>query len=249
MVAARCWSFRSSRGQLEQPAHGVQQFPHFNKIAMFKPTRLLPVLLNTKLAAPSIPIQRLVDFTRSNNTQSSRPSGFDALAHSPTKPFSLHMYQDLAKAKLSSLVLLTTVASYAIAPGPFVLSTFVGVTVGTALCIASANTLNQWIEHPYDAQMARTKNRVLVRKDLSNTHVFLFGTTMGVVGTAILAVVNPWCAALGGANILLYTCVYTPMKRSTTYNTWAGSIVGAVPPVIGQCLLICDLQTPRVLQC
>lgn len=52
------------------------------------------------------------------------------------------------------------------------------------------------------------------------------------VSTLALAV-NPLTAALGAANILLYTAVYTPMKRTSVYNTHAGSIVGAIPPLMG----------------
>jgi len=51
-------------------------------------------------------------------------------------------------------------------------------TVGTALCSASANSINQLVEVPYDAQMKRTRNRVLVRRALSSTHAFLFGISM-----------------------------------------------------------------------
>ena len=45
--------------------------------------------------------------------------------------------------------------------------------------------------------------------------------------------VNPIPAALGLSNILLYTCIYTPMKRTSIYNTDAGALVGAVPPLMG----------------
>ncbi len=44
---------------------------------------------------------------------------------------------------------------------------------------------------------------------------------------------NPLTGILGLSNFLLYTCVYTPMKRKHIINTWLGSIVGAVPPVMG----------------
>ena len=40
-------------------------------------------------------------------------------------------------------------------------------------------------------------------------------------------------AGIGLANLFLYTTVYTPMKRLTVYNTWVGSVVGALPPLIG----------------
>lgn len=35
------------------------------------------------------------------------------------------------------------------------------------------------------------------------------------------------------ANILLYTMAYTPLKRFSIVNTWVGSVVGAIPPVMG----------------
>ena len=38
---------------------------------------------------------------------------------------------------------------------------------------------------------------------------------------------------LGLLNLGLYTGVYTPMKRLSVANTWVGSVVGAIPPLIG----------------
>ena len=37
----------------------------------------------------------------------------------------------------------------------------------------------------------------------------------------------------GAATLLLYTSVYTPMKRLSILNTWVGSVVGALPPLMG----------------
>jgi protoheme IX farnesyltransferase len=45
--------------------------------------------------------------------------------------------------------------------------------------------------------------------------------------------VNPTTALLGASNIALYAGLYTWMKRKTIYNTWVGSIVGAIPPLMG----------------
>jgi protoheme IX farnesyltransferase len=49
----------------------------------------------------------------------------------------------------------------------------------------------------------------------------------------ILWTVNPYCAVIGFSNIILYTCIYTPLKRVSIYNTWPGALVGALPPVMG----------------
>lgn len=40
-------------------------------------------------------------------------------------------------------------------------------------------------------------------------------------------------ALLGATNILIYTLLYTPLKRLSTTNTWVGAIVGAIPPIMG----------------
>jgi protoheme IX farnesyltransferase len=52
-------------------------------------------------------------------------------------------------------------------------------------------------------------------------------------GVTLLTWVNPLSALLGVLNIMLYAGVYTPMKRTSTLNTHVGSLVGAIPPVIG----------------
>ena len=49
----------------------------------------------------------------------------------------------------------------------------------------------------------------------------------------LLWMVNPLTAALGTLNMLLYSVVYTPLKRVSILNTWAGAVVGAIPPVMG----------------
>ena len=94
--------------------------------------------------------------------------------------------------------------------------------------------INQYLEVPFDSQMARTRNRPLVRGLLSPGHALGYALASGAGGTAILGLlVNPVAAGIGLANLFLYTTVYTPMKRLTVYNTWVGSVVGALPPLIG----------------
>lgn len=68
---------------------------------------------------------------------------------------------------VSALVIVTTMAGYALAPGPFDPFTFAACSVGTGLLSATANAVNQFFEVPFDAQMSRTKNRVLVRGHLT----------------------------------------------------------------------------------
>lgn len=63
---------------------------------------------------------------------------------------------------------------------------------------------------------------MLVKQTVTPTHAFMFGTISGAIGSAILFYINPYCGMLGLGNIILYTCVYTPLKRVSIYNTWPG---------------------------
>ncbi|PWN40520.1 protoheme IX farnesyltransferase [Ceraceosorus guamensis] len=122
-------------------------------------------------------------------------------------------------------------ASLAVASGPTAL---LALTFGTATCSAAANSLNQLIEAPYDAQMPRTRNRPLPARMLTPLHAACFASVASISGITTLALaVNPLTAALGAANIVLYSFVYTPLKRIHIANTWIGSLVGALPPLMG----------------
>lgn len=152
----------------------------------------------------------------------------------------------LSKPRLSALIVLTTASAYSLYPVPALLIstttvspslsalTLVFLTSGTALCCASANTLNMLFEPKYDAMMSRTRNRPLVRGLIGKRGALIFATLAGVLGTGSLWFgVNPTVAFLGGLNIFLYAGIYTPMKRISVLNTWAGALVGGIPPLMG----------------
>ncbi|KAK0382713.1 hypothetical protein NLU13_9809 [Sarocladium strictum] len=155
-------------------------------------------------------------------------------------------YLALSKPRLSMLVVLTAMASYAVYPVPEMLSplatetpslsplTLLFLTTGTALCSASANTFNMVYERSTDAIMTRTRTRPLVRKLIPTRSAVVFGILAGAIGVGSLYFgVNPTVSALGLANIVLYAGVYTPMKRVSVLNTWIGAIVGGIPPLMG----------------
>lgn len=61
-------------------------------------------------------------------------------------------------------------------------------------------------------------------------HAVAFATVSGIVGLSILYhEVNGMTAMLGAVNLILYTLIYTPMKRISIANTWIGSV--------GECIL------------
>ncbi|KAB7503113.1 Protoheme IX farnesyltransferase, mitochondrial [Armadillidium nasatum] len=132
------------------------------------------------------------------------------------------------------LVAMTAMAGYIMGDSAFDPSTFLLCSLGTALISCSANSINQFFEVPFDSQMNRTQNRVLVRGRLTPLHAVIFGVTCGLSGLSLLHFgVNGLTAFLGMTNLVLYTCIYTPLKRFSIFNTWVGAIVGAIPPIMG----------------
>ncbi|ESN97249.1 hypothetical protein HELRODRAFT_85763, partial [Helobdella robusta] len=59
------------------------------------------------------------------------------------------------------------------------------------------------------------------------------GLTFTTGGLILFTCTNPLTATLGLMNVVLYTLIYTPMKRTNIANTWVGAIVGAIPPIMG----------------
>ena len=120
------------------------------------------------------------------------------------------------------------------AGSPLDWTTMAAACVGTGLCAGSASTFNQVLEKDRDATMKRTKTRPLPLGKVSQSEAVAFGVSTGVLGTGLLfSATNPLVAALGAANIFLYAGPYTLSKPVSEINTWIGSVVGAIPPVMG----------------
>lgn len=150
--------------------------------------------------------------------------------------FKTSAYLQLGKAKLSGLVVTTTLAGFVAAGGPLYEQVPLAgcCVVGTALCSFSAAALNQIYERDRDSMMKRTQQRPLVTGALTVPEAKMAATLWGVGGTSLLiAGTDPVTALLGLSNIGLYAGLYTYMKPRSVYNTWVGAVVGAIPPVMG----------------
>ena len=144
-------------------------------------------------------------------------------------------WAELMKARLSLLVLLTTlVGLYCGSGGQLELWRTVFTLLGTSLVAAAAATLNEWMERDLDAKMVRTAQRPLPTGRISPDEALVGGAGMAGLGLATLFFgVNALVAFLAGMTLALYLFVYTPMKRWTALNTLVGAVPGAIPPLIG----------------
>src|SRR5664280_590267 len=142
---------------------------------------------------------------------------------------------DLVKARLTTLVLLTTFVGFFMGErGPMDFALMFHALAGTALVAAGAAALNQLLEREYDAKMRRTQNRPLPAGQLEPATVMIFGGMCATAGLLYLALaVNLLTSVIGAVTLVSYLFIYTPLKRVTWLNTAIGAVPGALPPLMG----------------
>lgn len=157
------------------------------------------------------------------------------LTASATEKSWLAVLADLTKARLTALVLLTTLVGFYLGwHGPMNYLLMFNALAATALVASGASALNQLLEREYDAKMPRTQGRPLPSGRLQPTTVMLFGGITSVAGLVYLSLaVNLLTAVLGAVTLVSYLFIYTPLKRVTWLNTLVGAIPGALPPLMG----------------
>jgi len=145
-------------------------------------------------------------------------------------------YLELCKPSVVALMMLTAVIGMFLAtPGMVPWQVLVFGNLGIALCAGSAAAVNHLVDRRIDAQMARTRDRPLVRGRVDTRQAIVFAAVLGVAGMAILIVlVNPLTAWLTLASLVGYAFVYTLyLKRATPQNIVIGGLAGAAPPLLG----------------
>lgn len=144
-------------------------------------------------------------------------------------------YVELAKPRITVMVMFTVAASMFVAAwgqvDPILLFHAV---LGTGLVTSSANTWNQWWERHSDRHMRRTALRPLPTGRLAPGDALIFGSVTLMSGILeLLVATTASAAAIALATWVLYVTAYTPLKRTTSWNTLVGAVPGALPVLIG----------------
>jgi len=108
------------------------------------------------------------------------------------------------------------------------------LALGVFLMSCSSSVLNHWQERNIDAQMTRTKNRPIPSGRISANNALKVAIGFALLGSIILYFTNPLVAlGLSWLTLFFYNGVYTPLKKVTAFAVIPGSMVGALPPMIG----------------
>ena len=143
-------------------------------------------------------------------------------------------YWELLKFRLSFLVAFSCAFGYVLASKEVSWFVLGMVFIGGLLLSGSSVIINQIIERDLDRLMTRTMNRPLPTFRVSVNEAIAFSVFCLIVGVSILLVyTNVLTAALSVLSLILYSFVYTPLKRVGPVAVFVGAIPGALPPLLG----------------
>lgn len=145
------------------------------------------------------------------------------------------VYLELTKPRITWLILVSTAVGYYFGrAGEWNVLRLLHTLLGTALMASGTAALNQWYERDTDKRMKRTQERPLPSGRVQPWPAFWFGVAVSFAGALELGFCVNWLTSgLCVATLVMYLCLYTPLKQKTWWSTTLGAIPGAMPPLIG----------------
>lgn len=145
----------------------------------------------------------------------------------------LKIIYELGKVRISLPIALSALTGYIMYTGKLDGQGWL-LALGVFLMACSSSALNHWQERDIDVKMPRTQKRPIPSGRISPGGAFLVVVGFAATGTTILLLTNPFIATvLSWTTLFFYNLVYTPLKRVTAFAVIPGSMVGALPPMIG----------------
>jgi len=144
-------------------------------------------------------------------------------------------YLELLKPRLSFLVAFSCAFGYGLATkGHVNLTVLLMLTLGGFLLSGASVCINQIIERDLDKIMSRTMNRPIPTGRVSVSEAKFFAIICLIISLIILLTfTNALTVVLSFVSMVLYSFVYTPLKRVGPVAVFVGAIPGALPPLLG----------------
>ena len=157
-----------------------------------------------------------------------------ALSGLPLAVAKAKAFWELLKFRLSLLVSFSCAFGYVLASPVVNWKVLPMLFLGGFLVSGASIVVNQIIEKDLDKVMTRTRNRPLPTGRLSVNEAVTFCVICLAAGVSILLIyTNPLTTLLSVLSMILYSFVYTPLKRVGPIAVFVGAIPGALPPLLG----------------
>jgi protoheme IX farnesyltransferase len=143
-------------------------------------------------------------------------------------------YFELLKFRLSFLVAFSCGFGYVLGSAAVNWTTLAMLFLGGFLLSGASVIVNQILEKDLDKVMTRTMNRPLPTHRVNVQEAIACCVVCLLAGVLILvAYTNLLTAILSVISMILYSFVYTPLKRVGPIAVFVGAIPGALPPLLG----------------
>src|SRR5450432_576293 len=141
---------------------------------------------------------------------------------------------ELAKPRITGMVVITFVGALCLAPGRIARWRAIMTLIGTALLVAASNTLNMYLERDVDPLMERTRDRPLPRASLSPETALAFGVSLACVAVPLVFLgSNLLTGILGLFALGSYVAIDRKSTRLNSSALFVGAVPGALPPLMG----------------
>lgn len=146
----------------------------------------------------------------------------------------IKLFFEITKFRLSLLVALSSVFGFFISSSKVDINEVFILLVGGYLISSSSVINNQILEKDLDKMMNRTNKRPIPTGRISVYKSVIMSIFSMIIGLFLISFyLNIYAALLSFISLILYSFVYTPMKKFGPIAVFIGAIPGALPPLIG----------------
>jgi len=154
---------------------------------------------------------------------------------------------EITKLRITFFVTVTTMFGF-IAATNSISPKIILPAVGILLLACGSAALNHYQERKTDVMMDRTKNRPIPSGRISASNTLIISAALIILGSILLFIGSGLLAlSLGLLNLIWYNAVYTPLKKVTPLAIIPGSLVGAIPPIVGWVAGGGNIMDPQII--
>ncbi len=162
-------------------------------------------------------------------------------------PLPVKSLLQLGKPQIILPVTLSAFTGYILFRGAFD-GPWLASAAGVLLLSSASAVVNQVQEAGADRLMERTRRRPIPAGKVGKPTAWILATILAAAGFSVLRICCGMLPALLALFTLLwYNGIYTPLKKRTAFAVIPGSLVGALPPVIGWTAAGGDPLHPHIL--
>ena len=146
----------------------------------------------------------------------------------------IKLFFELIKFRLSFLVTFSSVFGFLLSSNYINYFSLFILIISGFFITGSSIINNQIIEKDSDKLMNRTKNRPLPTNKISSRNALFISLALCITGLILMVLfLNKLTALLSFLSLIIYTFLYTPLKKVGPIAVFVGAIPGALPPLIG----------------